>query len=344
MAALRIGIVGCGRVAQRVHLPALRGISTARLVALADMDADALERAARLSPGCSRHSDLDSMLQEADLDAVLVALPSGAHARAVRTAMRQNLDVYVEKPMALDLGEADRIVEDVRARDLTLRVGLNYRFHPQLRELREAICGGHLGTIIGVQTCFASPSPELPQWKQRRATGGGALLDLAVHHFDLLTLLLDAAPEEITARTWSRQSEQDGASASLRFGAVSAQVLVSLGAAQTDRIEVLGTKARAVWDRSSAVALKFYPRRWDHSLSGRVRRMGREFTALRSSLTRVVRPRPEPSYARALREFVEASRGAPADEFAPTARVGRDALALVLAAERSAASGRSVSP
>lgn len=343
MEDLRLGLLGCGRVAQRIHLPLLRRIPKVRVAALADVDPGHLDRARQAAPGCVTHDTAESLFAQTELDAVLIALPSDQHAQAAEQALQQGLHVYVEKPLALDLDQADGLVEAARRSDRTFRVGLNYRFHPAVRELRRTLRAGALGAVLGVQTVFASPSRGLPEWKCRRATGGGVLLDLGVHHFDLLTFLLEARPREIAASLRSREAEQDFAQVTLRFDEVDAQVMVSIGAAEMDRIEVLGTAGRLRLDRFASPVLSWSPERRDHSLGGRLRELGGSSVGLRSSVARVLRPRREPSYEIALREFVQAALGGPSADEAPTAQVGRDALALVLAAEEAAASGRPVS-
>lgn len=342
MDPLRIGLLGCGRVAQRIHLPILRRMGSARVTALADVNRENLARARDLVPECETYGSAEALFTHPNLDAVLIALPSGQHARAARTAIQSGLHVYVEKPLALGLEEADEVIAAASVGSRTLRVGLNYRFLPAIRELRRSIRDGELGAVIGVQTCFASPSRTLPEWKRHRASGGGALLDLGVHHLDLLTFLLEEAPTEVMAHVRSRDAEQDVAEVTLRFDRIDAQVLVALGAAQTDRIEVLGTAGRARWDRFVSSPIVSFPVQRDHSLAGRFRECLRGVAPLYSSLTHLVRPRREPSYEAALKEFVEAARGGAGDPHAATAEVGRAALALVLAAEEAAACGRAV--
>ena len=103
---MRVGLVGVGRFGRR-YLQTLAGLPELSLVAVTSGNP---ATAALLPPGCALHSDWRAMLQTPDLDGVLVVTPPDSHAEIVATAIRQGLAVLVEKPLTLDLAEAEALL------------------------------------------------------------------------------------------------------------------------------------------------------------------------------------------------------------------------------------------
>src|SRR5689334_13958835 len=94
---LKLGIIGCGRVVQDIHLPTLRRIRGASVVALADIDRQRREEARRRQPGATIVASYEELLDLPELDAVLVCLPSALQAAAATAAFRSGRHAYVEK-------------------------------------------------------------------------------------------------------------------------------------------------------------------------------------------------------------------------------------------------------
>jgi predicted dehydrogenase len=140
---IRIGVVGCGRIAQVMHLPFLAELPQFELTALADVSSETLDHLAPRYPGASCHADHAELLERADVDAVAVLTPD--HAAIVEQAAAAGKHVFVEKPMCFDPGEGRRIVEAVEAGGVTLMVGYTRHFDPAFRRLRAELPG--LGPI-----------------------------------------------------------------------------------------------------------------------------------------------------------------------------------------------------
>ena len=103
---LRVGVAGCGAIARQVHLPLLQRRRDVKVVAVADSDEDAVAEAARRSGGAQAYRSTEEMLSEAELDAVVVAVPPALHSVAARAVFEAGLHVYLEKPMAPALDDA----------------------------------------------------------------------------------------------------------------------------------------------------------------------------------------------------------------------------------------------
>ena len=187
------------------------------LVAVADPDEEARAAVRARAPRATLCASHTQLLAATSLDAVVICLPPALHAEAAIASFAGRLHAYIEKPLATSLDDAREVVEAWRRSGMTGMVGFNYRFHPLVIALREAVRRGDLGPVTAVRTSFGAAQRALPEWKRERSSGGGALLDLASHHVDLARVLLDAEVVEVSASVRSIQSEADTAVATLRM-------------------------------------------------------------------------------------------------------------------------------
>jgi predicted dehydrogenase len=340
-ATLNVGVVGCGFIAQAVHLPTLSRLSGVRVAALAEPDACRLEQATRLTPEAATSADYRELLTRRDVQAVIVSLPSALQAEVGIATLTAGKHLYLEKPMATDLADADRLLVAWRRSDLLAMIGFNYRFHPLHVEARRAIQQGRIGELIAVRSVFSSRRGAPPEWKRTRRTGGGVLLDLGSHHFDLLPYLLGVPIREVQATIRSVATDDDFAAVTLHLdNGVVVQSLFHIGAHPEDRIEVYGQGGTLVVDRFRSLRPEVKDDPTPASRLGRLRRTLAE--AVGSPLLRqdVLAPAREPSYEPALRHFVDCIRaGRPPS---PSLWDGRRSLGIVIAAEQSAHTGRPV--
>jgi len=311
---LTIGLLGCGRIARAVHMRALRRMRDVEVAAIADPDAAARASASRWFPRARIHSDFRELLHHGRVDAVVVCLPSALHAEAAVAALRSGVHLYLEKPLATRLDEARGVLETARSSESVAVMGFNYRFNAHLESARRTVASGELGALALVRSVFATAPRALPDWKRQRAHGGGALLDLASHHVDLLPHLLGRSIRSVAARIWSERSEDDSAALELRLdGDLPVQSFFSTAAFDADRFEFHGTARSLRVDRLRPTTLR----------------------------DRVFAPRRERSFELALARFVGAARAPGPQRGAAGASLadGLRSLEVVLAAEESARTG-----
>jgi myo-inositol 2-dehydrogenase/D-chiro-inositol 1-dehydrogenase len=198
---LRIGLVGAGEVCEHKHLPALRRVRSAQVVAIADPDADRTARLASRFAIPYRFSGVEQLLAADVVDVVGVLTPPATHAGIALAALATGRHVLIEKPLVLTLGEADRLVEATRSARGRVVMGLHMRWHRLVRRAREAIADGIVGTPESIRSVWSSPRGDagIPDWKRSRTTGGGAIVELAVHLFDLWRFLTGAEVEWVSA-------------------------------------------------------------------------------------------------------------------------------------------------
>lgn len=329
---LPVGLIGCGRIAQLVHLNALRAADGIQVVALADPDADRLHEAAQKAPGAVPYASPEDLLAKSDAEAVVLCTPPALHASGAIAAFEAGKHVYLEKPIGLELAEADAILASQRAAGTVGQMGFNYRFHPLHREAKQRIQRGELGDLTSIRTVFSSPARSLPDWKATRASGGGVLLDLASHHLDLIPFLTGREVVDVMGLSASHQSEGDTAALTVRLeGDVLVQSLFSMTSVSEDRFEIYGTAGKLEYDRQTSVEIDV---RGPSIAYGRKGQVQRELGSALRSLRRAPRVPGSPSFQAAFEAFGRAVRGGPME--GATLEDGQRSLELVLAAEQTA--------
>jgi predicted dehydrogenase len=335
-APVAVGVAGAGRIAERVHLPVLARLAGVRVVAIAEPAPARAAAAARRFPRARVLADVEALLALGEVEALVVCTPPDSHADTTRAALAAGVHVYVEKPVALTSREARDLVRMAETGRSIAMTGFNYRRHPLVERMRRHLQDGRIGQAVMVRSVFSVAHPATG-WQASPATGGGALLELGSHHFDLARFLLDDELTDISARVWRRHNEGDTASVEFRMAAgVEGSIFMAVGAADADRFEVHGEAGVLRLDRLRA-DLSLEPPVFAY---GRRRALARESLVLRHSLGRVLRSGGEPSYERALAAFVDAVRTG--EGVHPDLRDGQRSLEWVEAALVSAASGTRV--
>ncbi len=344
---LSIAIVGCGEVTEHKHLPVLRMLADVRVVALIDSEpARARSLASRFGVPHAG-SDLAYVLGRSDIDAVAVGVPPAAHVEVAIAAIDAGKHVLVEKPVSLTLDNADRLVARAAASPRKVMVGFHMRFHRLVRQAKAIVESGVLGPLESVRSIWNVPRAdrETALWKHRRETGGGSILELGVHHFDLWSFLLGTHVASIFAESTPGQRDDEVAVATARLeNGVLASVVLSERTSHNIEFEVSGRAGRVrvaclKFDGLEVVPTSGVP----GSFATRLERMRHTWTELPGGVAAGRQGGDYLlSYRNEWRHFVDAIRDGRAIE--STAEDGREALAVALAALASASSGLAVAP
>ncbi len=342
MASLKVGLMGCGQVAQSIHLKILTRLPQVEVIALAEPDPGRREKASSLAPKAIAFDNYQDLLTAPDLDAVVICLPPGLHADAAVAALEKKKHVYLEKPFATNLNEGKRILEAWKKAGIVGMVGFNYRRNKLYQATRECLQSGKLGGLVSARSVFSTPARTLTDWKKARLSGGGVLLDLASHHIDLVRFLFGQEVREIGAATRSHKSEADSAALQMQLeSGVLVQSFFSLSAVEENRFEIYGDAGRLSVDMYLSLEVEISE---STQKFARLKQIGRAARSLAKSsyiLEKLRSPNREPSYQSSLTHFVEASlTGKPAT---PDFWDGYCNQAVLEAAEESARTGRVVS-
>jgi len=220
---LNFALVGCGRISKR-HLDLLgQGrISNSRLAAVCDVVA---ERAAAAGRAWSVpfYTDMHRMMRSEPIDAVVVLTESGRHAEHVIALAPYGRHVMVEKPMALTLTDADRMIGACDRAGIKLFVVKQNRFNVPVMKLREALEAGRFGRLVlgtvRVRWCRTQAYYDQDAWRGTWAMDGGVLANQASHHIDMLEWMMGEVDSvfAIGATALVKIEAEDTAVVSLRF-------------------------------------------------------------------------------------------------------------------------------
>ncbi len=189
MEKVRLGIIGCGGIANGKHLPALKKIKEVELVAFCDIIVERAEKAAKDFgvEGAKVYEDFNEMLKNEKLDVVHVCTPNNMHAPASIAAMEAGCHVMCEKPMAKNVEQAQAMLDAQKRTGMKLTIGYQNRFTAEQQALHEACENGELGEIYYAEA-EAIRRRAVPTWGvfiDEEKQGGGPLIDIGTHALDL---------------------------------------------------------------------------------------------------------------------------------------------------------------
>jgi UDP-N-acetyl-2-amino-2-deoxyglucuronate dehydrogenase len=221
---LQVALVGCGRIS--VRHAALLGenqIAGARLAAVCDIIEDRA-RATADRYNVPWYTDADEMLRaNPGIHLVSILTPSGLHAEHVCTLSAHGRHIMVEKPMALTLDDADRMIRACDEHNVRLFVVKQNRFNTPVQKLRQALEAGRFGRLVlgtvRVRWCRTQAYYDQDPWRGTWAYDGGVLANQASHHIDLLEWMMGDV-ESVSARATTALvhiEAEDTAVATLRF-------------------------------------------------------------------------------------------------------------------------------
>jgi predicted dehydrogenase len=205
---MRFGLIGCGWIVERDHIPAMRQSDKVEIVATADVSPERARLAGRVAgideSACL--SDHRSLLDRGDVEIVSVASPPGTRLKIVRDAAAAGKHIVCEKPLALSLAEADEMITVCRDAHVTLAVYHNYLYYFEHRLASRLIAEGVIGDVVATEICGLGSRPWLgaeqfrPGWRFEPAlAGGGVLMDIGVHSFYLTELMHPEPAQSVLA-------------------------------------------------------------------------------------------------------------------------------------------------
>ena len=188
MEKIGVGLIGCGRIANK-HAEALSSLENVKIVAFCDVIE---ERANNFSTkyGGKVYLDYKDLLKDEAIKAVIIGTPSGLHAQMTIDAANAGKHVATEKPMALNLKDADAMIKACKDNNVKLCVIKQNRYNPPVVKLREAFDKGRFGKLFFIKTDVFWSRPQdyydQDEWRGTWAMDGGVIMNQASHHVDLV--------------------------------------------------------------------------------------------------------------------------------------------------------------
>jgi predicted dehydrogenase len=180
------GVLGAGGIARRKTIPAM--IRSRRCRVAAAMDPVGAERIAAEFGVARAYATEKELLADPAVEAVYIASPVACHARQIILAAEAGKHVLCEKPLTLNSKQAEKAVAACRRHKVFLQEGYMMKFHGAHARIKELIDEGRLGRIVSMRAQLSCWYPPIEgAWRQDPKTGGGgALMDMATHLYDLL--------------------------------------------------------------------------------------------------------------------------------------------------------------
>jgi predicted dehydrogenase len=202
------------------HAQTLQKVDECELVAVADVDEQYREAAAKL--GAKYYQDYAEMIQMENLQGVIIATPNHLHVSMGIACAQRRLHLFVEKPIAPNLADADRLIESAKHHKVHILVGHQRRFNTLVEKAREVVRSGELGKLVGVSITWALLKPpeyfEGPfSWRKNK--GGGPILINLIHEIDNLRYICGEIAEvfAVTSNRIRNFSVEDSAAITMRF-------------------------------------------------------------------------------------------------------------------------------
>ncbi len=191
---MKIGVVGCGSIAEIAHLPAIKKHNEVNLEAVCDIDAAQAEKVAADWGSGKWFTDYRTMFEKAELDAVIIATPNNVHRNQAIAAAKAGIHVLVEKPLAVTNKEAWDIVTACKKAGVKLMVGCDRRFWIHNQWAKQLIEDGVIGELLMSRACLHEHWYNYQNHVARTdfrldcsIAGGAAINDTGAHAIDLLT-------------------------------------------------------------------------------------------------------------------------------------------------------------
>lgn len=190
MEPIRYGVVGLGRAGWGIHVLNLRSRADAKIMAVVDPVAARREEAAA-EFNCATYQRLEDMLGQADVEVAVIATPSQSHGPDAIRSLEAGKHVVVEKPMAMNVAEVDRMIASAGRAGKKLFVHHNYRFRQEFTHLQQVLAGGQIGRLFHIRVNILSFSRR-NDWQTLSRNGGGLLNNAGSHFLDMVLQLLGA--------------------------------------------------------------------------------------------------------------------------------------------------------
>jgi scyllo-inositol 2-dehydrogenase (NAD+) len=251
--AVRICLIGAGRVA-KVHANSLKShVPSSELVAVVDVNEAVLQETAHQFDIAGRFTSLNDALDGAKFEAVVITTPTFTHKDLSVRAAEAGKHVFIEKPMAMNVEECDAIIQAAEANDVIMQIGFMRRFQPEFVMAAERIKAGEIGQPMTIKSLTNGPGLP-PPWANDLKTSNGMLAEVNSHDLDCVRWLMGSNPHRIyvevanfkgEARGVTAENFYDNVIASIKFesgglGSISGTCPCDYG--YDARVEIIGEK------------------------------------------------------------------------------------------------------
>jgi predicted dehydrogenase len=255
---IRVGLLAYGAIGDE-HNQAIKATPGLSLAAVCDTNPERLKVALAISPDAKTFSDADQMIASGEIDLVVISTPPNSHYLWAKKALNANLNVVLEKPMALTTQECDELIALAKAKEKLLVVYQNRRYDSDFLTIKDLIEKGSIGEVFYFETFVGGYSKPCSFWHSDKDVSGGAIFDWGSHFLDQIMSVISAPLKSVSGlnqkRVWDHVTNADHSQVTLTFndGVQAVFTNSDLAAARKPKYFVLGTKGSIIgeWDHSS---------------------------------------------------------------------------------------------
>jgi predicted dehydrogenase len=259
----RVGyaVIGLGHISQRAILPGFRHARRSKLIALVSGDPKKGKRLAAQF-GANRfysYNNLDECFGNPEVEAVYIATPNSTHLEFALRAAQAGKHVLCEKPLAITVGECQRIIDASRKNGVKLMTVYRKYFEPSALAFKALIESGQLGRLKIIHTAFTISLPPGDSWHLKKSlAGGGSLVDIGIYCINMARWMTGLEPVEAAGHSWTANPKRfsevdDNMSFQLKFpGGLYLQGSSSFTAAKASFLQAHGEKGWAALDPAFA--------------------------------------------------------------------------------------------
>ena len=271
--AIRVALIGTGKIAVANHLPGIRLCRDAEVTALCDPSLEALSEASHASQVTRTYADPYALLKDAPVDAVIIATPNRYHHDLAVAAAKSGRHVLCEKPLAMNVEQAEAMLVAAEHAHVRHMTAFTYRFVPAMQYMRHLVSSGAVGTPWHFRAQrFQDWNRQAIGWRQRRSdAGSGEVGDMLSHRLDFAHVLvgpirrvmamttqiwptrLDSAGQEHASdlEDWVGCVAEFAGGASGVFESVKTAIGYAGGSTSRDYCEVNGSEGSVVYELSN---------------------------------------------------------------------------------------------
>lgn len=260
---INIGILGCSNIAKSSIIPTLREMKEFNVIGIASRTkkkADVFSQEFKLKS----FNSYESILEEALIDAVYIPLPNSLHYQWAKKALEKKINVLVEKSMACEFQEVVELNNLARDNALVLIENFQFRFHSQLKYLKELIDNGKIGELRNIRTSFGVPPfHDNNNIRYKKELGGGALLDVGAYPLKVSQIFLGSDITVKSARLETSRNKNvniwGSAFITQNIGNLTSQIAFGFDNFYQNNIELWGSKGKIYTNRIFTAKSGFEP-------------------------------------------------------------------------------------
>ena len=210
---IKVGIIGCGGIANGKHLPSLKKLDNGQIVAFCDLIEEKAQQSAKNfgTPDAKVYTDYKDLLKDESIVSVHVCTPNKSHSFITIDALNAGKHVLCEKPMAKTAAEAEKMLEAARKNKKLLTIGYQGRYNPDVQYMKKVAEAGELGDMYLAKP-HAVRRRAVPTWGvflNEEEQGGGPLIDIGTHALDMTLWIMDNyKPKYAVGTTYKKLNDQ----------------------------------------------------------------------------------------------------------------------------------------